>query len=181
MTSAYVTRKDRLGGLSGGQAEGGLSSATSMGPLLRDESATSTLASGIWSALSAMPWHRPAWTIPGRGECGPGQGWLSRSRLAYDEVIEVGRRGRFGNNRNQPAGAQLSQNVITPKLRRRATGRSAPARLPASSGRSGPRMRSPRHAANWPPSSSPISAAWTPSYTTPAGSWPPRSGPRAPA
>src|SRR5215467_13546459 len=52
---------------------------------------------------------------------------------------------------------------------------------PASSSRSGPRMWSPRHAASWPPGSSPIPAARTPSCARPARSWPPRSGPRAPA
>ena len=49
MTSAYVTRKSRLGGLSGGQAEG---------------------------LVVACHEHG-----------------------AYDEVIEVSRHGRFGNNR----------------------------------------------------------------------------------
>ena len=46
--------------------------------------------------------------------------------------------------------------------------RSAPgSKLPASSSRSGPRMRSPRCAASWPASSWPTFAAWTPSCATP--------------
>jgi len=61
------------------------------------------------------------------------------------------------------------------------TGRSAPARPPASSSRSGQRTRSPQRAASWPASSSPASAASMPSCATPTRSWPPRSGPRAPA
>jgi transposase len=59
--------------------------------------------------------------------------------------------------------------------------RSAPGRLPASSSRSAPRMRSSRRAVSWPASSSPTSAASMPSCATPTRSWPPRSGPRAPA
>jgi hypothetical protein len=59
--------------------------------------------------------------------------------------------------------------------------RSAPAGPPASSSRSGPRMRSPGPAASWPASSSPTSATSTPSCATPARSWPPPSGPQAPA
>ena len=59
--------------------------------------------------------------------------------------------------------------------------RSPRPRRPASSSRSGPRMRLPGLAASWPPSSSPTSAAWTPSATSAARSWPPRSTPPAPA
>jgi len=59
--------------------------------------------------------------------------------------------------------------------------RSAPARPPASSSSSGPRMRSPRRAASWPASSSTTSAASMPSCATPTRSWPQQSGPRAPA
>jgi hypothetical protein len=59
--------------------------------------------------------------------------------------------------------------------------RSPQARPPASSSRSGPRMRSSRPAASWPPSSSPTSAAWTLSCATPTRSWPRRSKPPAPA
>src|SRR5215472_7481865 len=60
--------------------------------------------------------------MPGTGPPGLflAEASADRSRLAYDEVIEVSRHGRFGNNRNLQAGAQLSQNVIAPRLRRRA-------------------------------------------------------------
>ena len=60
-------------------------------------------------------------------------------------------------------------------------GRSAPAGPPASSSRCGHRMRSPRRAASWPASSSPISAASMPSCARPARSWPRRSKSPAPA
>jgi transposase len=59
--------------------------------------------------------------------------------------------------------------------------RSPQPRPPASSSRSGRRMRSSRPAASWPASSSPTSAASMPSCATPTRSWPRRSKPPAPA
>src|SRR5215475_9445355 len=71
--------------------------------------------------------------------------------------------------------------VLRAGARRGPQGRSPRARPPASSSRSGQRMRSSRRAASSPPSLPKTSAASMRSCAPPTRSWPQRSGPPGPA
>jgi len=60
--------------------------------------------------------------MPGTGPLGLFLAEVSADPVeaGYDELIGVSRHGRFGNNANLQPDAQLSQNVIAPRIRRRA-------------------------------------------------------------
>ena len=85
--------------------------------------------------------------MPGTGPLGLFLAEVSADPVeaGYDELIGVSRHGRFGNNANLQPDAQLSQNVIAPRIRRRAHCRRS-ARLRQSKSRRIVRRRTSRYA-----------------------------------